>query len=256
LDNVQKKKVLGPAMIPEKKMLRYHEEIGFYELIFPAETIEHYRNKFHSNKKENNISIEHKLIIKKGVELTDSFLINKENSHLLPIYFQDLPNGTWMMEYTFDNSNLLSKFENDGSGGFSIEVKFTIVVEDGNKYDVYEKFSRMNKLSDLLSIEIWVHGGSTDGKGRNEHGEAHFELKEKNSRKPLGKIMMPSLNLWLQSSFKEKIKLMVVQNGDEITKKDKKGLVRWLELNDNENLIKCHKEWNESNKHNNRTFQI
>ena len=161
-----------------------------------------------------------------------------------------------MIEYTFESPALLAHYKSIGLKGFSVEGKFTIFGKDGKKYSVIEKFKRINKLSDLLYFEIWVHGGSTEGSGRNEHGVAHFELKEKNTRKPLGKITMPSLEVWLKSDFKEKIELMKVQNNIDISKKDKRAMVRWLELNDNENLINCHKEWNESNKYNNRTVLI
>ena len=256
MSNNIKNRILGPVMIPDKKMLRYHDKIGFYELVIPADAIEFYRNKFHSEKKEDNINIQHEEIIEDGVRLSNSFLINNDNRQSLPAEFQDLPNGTWMIEYTFENSELLAHYENIGLKGFSVEVKFTIVGENGKKYTIQENFKRMNKLSDLLSFEIWVHGGGAEEGGRKEHGEAHFELKEKKTRRPLGKITMPSLELWLKSDFKERIELMTVQNNVDISKKDKKGMVRWLELNDNENLLNCHKEWNESNKHNKRTIMI
>jgi hypothetical protein len=256
VSNNIKNRILGPVMIPDKKMLRYHDEIGFYELVIPTNAIEFFRNKFHSDKKENNINIQHEEKIEEGIRLTDSFLIDNDNRQSLPLEFQDLPNGTWMIEYTFDNPELLVQFEKNGLRGFSIEGKFTIVGEDGKKYTVQENFKRMNKLSDLLSFDIWVHGGGAEEGGRKEHGEAHFELKEKNTRKPLGKITMPSLELWLKSDFKQRIELMTVENNIDISKKDKKGMVRWLELNENENLLNCHKEWNESNKHNKRTILI
>ncbi|MBU2526772.1 MAG: hypothetical protein KKC03_09255 [Bacteroidetes bacterium] len=256
MNNNIKNRILGPVMIPGKKMLRYHDEIGFYELVIPAEAIEFYRNKFHSEKKENRINIQHEETVKEGVRLSDSFLIDSNNRQSLPLEFQDLPNGTWMIEYTFENPELLIQYENNGMRGFSVEGKFTIEGEDGKKYTIQENFKRMNKLSDLLSFEIWVHGGGAEDCGRKEHGEAHFELKEKNTRRPLGKITMPSLELWLKSDFKQRIELMTVQNKADISKKDKKGMVRWLELNDNENLLICHKEWNESNKDNKRTTMI
>jgi len=251
-----KNRIMGPVMIPDKKILRYHDEIGFYELVIPSNAIEFYLNKFHSEKKETNINIQHNEIIEEGVILSNSFLISDDNRDSLPTEFQNLPNGTWMIEYTFESPELLANYENLDLNGFSVEGTFTIVGDEGKKYTVQEKFKRMNKLSDLLSFEIWVHGGSTEGRGRNEHGEAHFELKEKKSRRPLGKIIMPSLEIWLKSDFRERIELMIVQNNEDISKKDKKGMVRWLELNDNENLINCHKEWNECNKHNNRTILI
>jgi hypothetical protein len=249
-------RILGPVMIPDKKILRYHDDIGFYDLVIPSKTIEFYRNKFHLEKKENNINIEHGEIIDEGVTLTNSFLIDENNRHSLPEEFQDLPIGTWMIEYTFENQELLAYYESIGLKGFSVEGKFTIVGEDGKKYTIQENFKRMNKLSDLLSFEIWIHGGGSEDGGRKEHGEAHFELKEKKTRKPIGKIIMPSFDLWLKSDFNKRIELLKVLNKADISKKDKKGMVRWLELNENENLIKCHKEWNESNKDNKRTLMI
>lgn len=251
-----KNRILGPVMIPDKKMLRYHDDIGFYELVIPTEAIKFYQKKFHSDKKEKKINIQHEKIVEDGVRLSDSFLINNNNRHSLPLEFRNLPNGTWMIEYTFENPQLLAQYENIGLNGFSVEGKFTIVDEDGKKHTIKENFKRMNKLSDLLSFEIWVYGGGAEDGGRKEHGEAHFELKEKNTRRSIGKITMPSLELWLKSDFKQRIELMTVQNKADISRKDKKGMVRWLELNDNENLLNCHKEWNEKNKDNKRTILI
>jgi len=251
-----KNRILGPVMIPDKKMLRYHDDIGFYELVIPTEAIKFYQKKFHSDKKEKKINIQHEKIVEDGVRLSDSFLINNNNRHSLPLEFRNLPNGTWMIEYTFENPQLLAQYENIGLNGFSVEGKFTIVDEDGKKHTIKENFKRMNKLSDLLSFEIWVYGGGAEDGGRKEHREAHFELKEKNTRRSIGKITMPSLELWLKSDFKQRIELMTVQNKADISRKDKKGMVRWLELNDNENLLNCHKEWNEKNKDNKRTILI
>lgn len=245
MSNNNKNRILGPVMIPDKKILRYHDEIGFYELVIPTHAIEIFRSKFHSEKKENIVNIQHEVRIEEGVRLSDSFLIDNDNRQSLPAEFQDLPNGTWMIEYTFDNPELLIQYENRGLRGFSVEVEYTIVVGNGKKYAIQENFKKMNKLSNLLSFEIWVYGGGSEDGGRKEHGEAHFELKEKNTRRQLGKIKMPSLELWLKSDSKQRIELLTIQNKVDISKRDKKGMVKWLELNDNENLIKCHKEWNE-----------
>lgn len=241
-------------MIPDKRMLRYHNEIGFYELSFPADDIKFFKEKFHRNEREKNLNINHNEIVSEGIKISNSYLISEVNRQSLPVTYQDLPNGTWMIECSIDKSEMLEHIEDIGLRGFSIEITFTIKGEDGKKYTVHENFRRINKLSDLLAFEIWVHGGSTYGSGRNEHGEAHFELKEKNTRKPLGKIFMPTMETWLNSM--DRTTLLKVQNGKDISTKEKKGMVQWLELNDNENLIMCHKEWNECNKDNNRTTQI
>lgn len=243
-------------MIPNKKMLRYHDEIGFYELSIPKDAIEFYREKFHKDGKEGNLNINHLEKINFGVQITDSFLISDVNRLNLPETFKGLPDGTWMIEYTFETIELLRRFEDEGITGFSVEGRFVIEDIKGKKYTIYENFKRMNKLSDLLPFDLYVFGGSTDGAGRNEHGEAHFELKEKNTRKSLGKIFMPNMENWVKSSSVEKLEMFTVNNGPQISKKEKIAIVRWLELNENENLKNCHKFWNESNQYNNRTIQI
>lgn len=253
---MEKPKILGPVMIPDFKMARYHHEIGFYETYFTAETIEQYKRQFHEDQNETNLSLQHSSSIYKNAKLTQSFTINENNRLSLPENFIDLPDGTWMLEYTFDSIIDFNKIVELKLKGFSIEGEFTLVGEDGKSYTIHEKFRIMNKISELLSFNIYVQGGSTEGAGRNEHGEAHFELKEKNSSKNLGKIFMPSTELWQKSNLKERIKLMTVHNGKEISKREKKVLVHWLEINNNENLLRCHSEWNEINKFNNRVKLI
>lgn len=249
-------KLLGPIMIPDFKILRYHDEIGYYELVCKSEQIEKFRNKFHLDKKEKNLNLNHSSEIYDGAVLSQSFLITDDNRQALPEKFKDLPNGTWMIELTFKREDYANQIVELNLNGFSISATFNVKGVDGKSYEVHEKFRIMNKLSDLLSFNIYVQGGSTDGAGRNEHGAAHFELKEKNTNKGLGKIFMPSLDEWNKLDNKSRIKLMLVHNGADITSKEKKAMVRWLEINDNENLLRCHKEWNENNKFNNRVTLI
>lgn len=249
-------KIVGPTMIPGKKMLRYQDEIGFYELEFSAEQIEFYWNKFQKSKKDKYLKINHDETIREGVRQSGSFILSDKNRQFLPFEQQDLPDGTWMMEYTYDSFELLNQHQKNGLAGFSLEGKFTVIGEDGREYSVYEKLRRINKLSDILSFDVWVFGGSTEGRGRNEHGDAHFEIKEKNTRISLGKIYMPNMDEWKKSNFQAKVNLLKMQNEHLLSAKDIKGFVRWLDLNDNENLLLCHTEWNECNKDNNRTVRI
>jgi len=171
----KRNKILGPVMIPNKKMLRYHDEIGFYELSISKDTIEFYRNKFHKDGKEGNLNINHLEKINDGVKITDSFLISDVNRVSLPQSFKDLPDGTWMIEYTFESIELLRRFEEEGITGFSVEGRFVIEDKNGNKYTIYENFKRMNKLSDLLPFDVFVFGGSKDGAEKTDNGEENFK---------------------------------------------------------------------------------
>lgn len=248
-------KIVGPVLIPNFLMTRYNPKIGFYQLSISPETIALYKKKF-DNDNITDLSINHTSEILKNTKLSKSFLITTENQKQLDESFSHLPLGTWMIEYTISNkcdSKLINSLK---LKGFSLEGKFTIEDKNGKQFIVTEKFRIMNKISELLSFNIYVQGGSTEGYGRNEHGEAHFELKEKNSGKKIGKIFMPSKEKWINCNHKERLELMIVENGRQLTKREKKVLVEWLENNNNENLLRCHSEWNEINKFNNRTQPI
>ena len=114
----------------------------------------------------------------------------------------------------------------------------------------------MNKLSDFSSFNIVVYGGSTDGPGRNEHGLPHFHLLEKNSDKVLGKIDIPLLTKWKESDIKKKLSLITILDGPDITKKQKKEIVKWLSDNNNANLMSCQEHWDKVNIDNNRIQEL
>ena len=67
---------------------------------------------------------------------------------------------------------------------------------------------------------------------------------------------MPKLNIWERANFKEKSSLLKVVNSKDISKRDKKVLIKWLENNDNENLKKCYEEWNRVNEYNKQAILI
>lgn len=255
LENMKKTRIINAVLIPNFLMTRYNPKIGFYEAIFSPETIELYKKKF-DNDNITELSINHSDEILENTKLSDSFLITTENQKQLDESFSHLPLGTWMIEYTISNESEVKLIEDLKLKGFSVEGEFTVEDENGKQFSIIEKFRIMNKISELLSFNIYVQGGSTEGAGRNEHGEAHFELKEKNSGKKLGKIFMPTKEKWISCNRKERIELLVVENGKQLSKREKKVLVEWLEINNSENLLKCHSEWNEVNKFNNRTQPI
>ncbi len=251
---MKKNRILGVAMIPNMEIYRNPNEVinEEHKVYFTADTIAALRQNFHLKDGSDSFSVNHSDLLVENVKLTKSFLIDSENRNSIPLSFRHLPDGTWMIEYEVNNEEILLKIINGELTGFSVEGEFTLTDDNGINHTVIERFRIMNKLSELLSFNIYVQGGSTEGAGRNEHGKAHFELKEKNSGKKIGKIFMPSLDIWIQSDRKDRIKFLTVDKGFDISKREKKIFLDWLEQDNNENLLRCHKEWNEANKFNNR----
>jgi hypothetical protein len=249
-------RILGVVLIPDKKINRYNEKIGFFCISFSKDTILEYKKSFDKNIISVPLTKNHTTASYKNYFYSNSIIIDETNKDVLPDSFKDCPFGTWLLEITFYSKKEYDELINSDLKGISIDLEYTIQDDEGINHQIIDSFRMMNKLSDLISINIYVRGGSTGSSGRSEHGEAHFEVHKKNSGENVGKILMPKLNIWERANFKEKSSLLKVVNSKDISKRDKKVLIKWLENNDNENLKKCYEEWNRVNEYNKQAILI
>lgn len=115
-------RIFGPVLIPNKRIYRNPNEAVDepHYIFFSSETIRKLRKRFHDNGYDNNVDINHDGVIVKGVKLTKSFIIDKENAKNLPNEFQHLPQGTWMVEYQIDNEEMWRQIGDKKLNGFSI----------------------------------------------------------------------------------------------------------------------------------------
>ena len=118
--------VLGPTMIPDKKIFRRpNEKVEEpHYVVFSAETIVECRKKFHKDNLENKVSLNHNCVLLEGITMTKSFLISNDNRCGLPEQFGQLPNGTWMIEYHVQNEKVWKLISDKKLNGFSIEGIF------------------------------------------------------------------------------------------------------------------------------------
>ncbi|MBK7311939.1 MAG: hypothetical protein IPI93_14480 [Sphingobacteriaceae bacterium] len=118
--------VFGPAMIPDKEIYRNPNKAVNepHYVMFSTKTIEQLRTKFHANKFDNKVNINHDGIAVNEVIMTKSFLLNKNNRNSIPENFTHLPDGTWMIEYEIENDGIWSMIEEKKINGFSVEGVF------------------------------------------------------------------------------------------------------------------------------------
>lgn len=118
--------IQGPVLIPGKKILRgpNAKVDDYHYVVFSRETIIVIREKFHQEKKENNLNIEHNGILLKDIYLTKSFILDDTNIKLIVGEFKDLPIGTWIIEYRIENENVWKMIQDKIINGFSIEGTF------------------------------------------------------------------------------------------------------------------------------------
>ena len=94
-------------------------------VLFKAETIKKIRSKFHANKFENNVNVEHDSNRKlSGVNMVSSYIISDVKQ--LPGVFrnQNLQVGTWIASYKIDNPTIWNNVKKGMFGGFSVEGYF------------------------------------------------------------------------------------------------------------------------------------
>lgn len=121
--DTDKKILMGPLLIPDKKIYRYSPEMGEYNIVFDKETIEKIVKKYNKNNNNNKINIQHNSEYVIDAFLTENWIIEDDLHDKSKKYNFDLPLGTWMASVYIEDD----KFWNDviKSGefkGFSVEL--------------------------------------------------------------------------------------------------------------------------------------
>ena len=143
IDN-EKRLVVGPVLIPNKKILRIDGEGQPYEVFFSPETIEklaqNYLEKGMEKGNQGTTTLEHDSTVA-GVSLVESWIkttkLDKSNSFGL-----NLPVGTWMGAFKVSNDEIWDEYVKTGeTKGFSIEGIF--------EHSLVEASKKQISLSDL-----------------------------------------------------------------------------------------------------------
>lgn len=117
-------------------------------------------------------------------------------------------------------------------------------------------------INDGFKYVVFVNGGNSYGKGRNEHGDPHFHFtdKTKGSNFQLS-ILIPTVEEWSQN---KELYISETSNGDYSWNgliKEKKDLLIWLDksntmVNVLTNLEVIRQQWNILNIDNKNVKQI
>ncbi len=116
----------GPVLIPDLAIYRRPNLVIHQEhfVTFDRDTIRVIREKFHRNKFDDKVTIEHNGDLIGGIRLISSFILENDNRKFIPENLQDLPNGTWMVGYLVENPIIQQMIEKEEIRGFSVEGIF------------------------------------------------------------------------------------------------------------------------------------
>jgi len=122
--NAEKKEVVGPIMIPNKPILRYSEEKGYYNVQFTEEIISEIMYKYSKDGLWNSFGIHHSYDTH-DVTMLEVWMKESDNDKSKD-YGYDLPNGTVFVKTKIESDELFNAIKEGEVNGFSIEIEANI----------------------------------------------------------------------------------------------------------------------------------
>lgn len=143
--NDEKKEVVGPIMIPNKEILRFSPENGYYYVRFTEETIRDIMYNYSKKGLFNQFGIHHKYDTQ-DVVMLEVWMKESDNDKSKD-YGYDLPNGTVFVKAKIESDELFSAIKNGEVNGFSIEIQADI--KPVNKENNMTEFTFAKELGKL-----------------------------------------------------------------------------------------------------------
>jgi len=211
----EKRLVMGPILIPDKKILRIDGEGKPYHVFFKPETIKKLSEMYLKKKYTDKSTLEHDAKIN-GVTLVESWVKESITKDKSALYNLNVPVGTWMGTFKIDNDTIWNDYVKTGEvKGFSIEGLFGHNLVEQHKIE----FSADSILSDLEEQEallilseiralikkdnrykgkkkVEMESFSDYGEGVANNAKKGIELNETNGNKcatPVGKVRAQQL---------------------------------------------------------------
>lgn len=156
LSSDEKRTILSPILIPDKKVIRYDEEWGYYYLTMSDDTI---RKIAINTLKRGGLSfnIEHTDATLPSLYASSLFI--KENGVIrLPQQYDDLPDGTLFASIYVDDVELWNKLKRIYPFGLSIEGMFSVIPKqhikdnNGDKDNIQKDKGNIDEGSNIVSV--------------------------------------------------------------------------------------------------------
>ena len=113
---IEKQQLTGPAMVPNKDILRIDETTGEdYNCWFSPETIVKASSLYLKNSHHTSANFDHQELYTNKVYIIESWIVeDPENDKSKALGFSDITKGTWMVTYQVDDAELWSEIKANG----------------------------------------------------------------------------------------------------------------------------------------------
>ena len=147
--NKEQQKIVGPALIPYKKIYRADED-GEYFVMFTPETIEKMVAKFNSTGNNRRLNFNHSDVMVKGY-IEQNWIVESEMYDKSKVYGYEIPKGSWFVVIKIEDEKFWNEYvKEDGFYSFSIEgIMGQRLVSMSSHMDFYIDSLSDNEVMDL-----------------------------------------------------------------------------------------------------------
>ena len=183
--------LMGPALIPNKKIFRKGEEDDYY-IYFSEDTVRKASELFFIKSKHQNSTFEHSFELS-DMSVVESWLIEDPKNDKASAYGFDLPKGTWMVSMKVLNDDVWRAVKEGEVKGFSIEGYFADglerpkeAIEENACSDCLSELNAEYELAEVLAsltedVELESYGGYPQSARNN--AKRGIELNKKLNNK-------------------------------------------------------------------------
>jgi hypothetical protein len=145
--NNEQRLVVGPAMVPEKMIIRRNEITGeIYYVYFTAETIKKLQQKFMMDKLLDKANIEHQRKFLRGVDVVESWIVEDPEKDKQQVFGMSYPKGTWMIIMKVNDDMTWKKVKDGELKGFSVQGYFLEKAKfNSNAHQVIDEIKQILK---------------------------------------------------------------------------------------------------------------
>ena len=123
--SMEEKMVVGPAMVPDKMIIRRNEITGeIYYVYFTAETIKKLQQKFMLEKLLDKTNVEHGRKFLNGVSVVESWIVDDPEHDKQQVFGMAYPRGTWMVSMKIEDDTIWQKIKEGKLNGYSVQGYF------------------------------------------------------------------------------------------------------------------------------------
>lgn len=131
--NEEERLVVGPAMIPDKLIIRRNDVPTFdgklkmgeiYYVYFSKDTIKKLQQKYMQDKLLDRANIEHSNRFLKGVDVVESWIVEDPEKDKQQVFGMNYPSGTWMIIMKVEDDSVWEKVKKGELKGYSVQGYF------------------------------------------------------------------------------------------------------------------------------------